>query len=62
MTFEFDYNSDTEQITIVYDGSFILTASFDGEKPQFKNFDKIDDEEIEIILKNLCKNVYNVLA
>lgn len=62
MTFEFDYNTETEQITIVYDGSFVLNARFDNEKPVFKNFDKIQDEEIEHILKNLCKNMYSALA
>jgi hypothetical protein len=62
MTFEFDYNTETEQITIVYDGSFVLNAQFDSEKPVFKNFDKIQDEEIEHILKSLCKNMYSALA
>jgi hypothetical protein len=62
MTFEFDYNTETEQITIVYDGSFVLSADFDGERPVFKNFDKIQDEEIEQILKSLCKNMYGALA
>jgi hypothetical protein len=46
----------------VYDGSFVLSADFDGERPVFKNFDKIQDEEIEQILKSLCKNMYGALA
>jgi hypothetical protein len=62
MTFEFDYNSDTDQITIVYDGSCILKVDFDGERPIFRNFDKIQDEEIENMLKNLCRSAYNLLA
>lgn len=62
MTFEFDYDTDTEQITIVYDGTCVLTVDFDGEKPVFKNFDKIGDDEIEAMLRNLCKSAYNVLA
>ena len=62
MTFEFDYDQDTDQITIIYDGSFVLKADFDGERPIFKNFDKVKDEEIELILKNLCRAAFNVLA
>jgi hypothetical protein len=62
MTFEFDYDTDTDQITIVYDGTCVLTVDFDGEKPAFKNFDKIGDDEIETMLRNLCKAAYNVLA
>jgi hypothetical protein len=62
MTFEFDYNTETDQITIVYDGSYVLKADFDGERISFKNFDKVQDEAIENILKNLCRAAYNVLA
>jgi len=62
MTFEFDYDQNTDQITIVYDGSYVLKADFDGERISFKNFDKLQDEEIENILKNLCRATYNLLA
>jgi hypothetical protein len=62
MTFEFDYNTDTDQITIVYDGLCVLKADFDGEKPIFHNFEKIRDEEIEGLLKSLCRHAYDVLA
>jgi hypothetical protein len=62
MTFEFDYDQETDQITIVYDGSFVLKVDFDGERPIFRNFEKIGDEEIENILRNLCRAAYNVLA
>jgi hypothetical protein len=62
MTFEFDYNTDIDQITIIYDGAFVLTVDFDGEKPSFKNFDKIGDEDIENMLRNLCRAAYNALA
>jgi len=62
MTFEFDYDPDTDQITIVYDGSCVLKVDFDGERPIFRNFDKVQDEEIENMLRNLCKAAYNVLA
>jgi hypothetical protein len=62
MTFEFDYDTATDRITIVYDGAFVLTADFDGERPSFKNFDKVNDEEVENMLRSLCRNAYNVLA
>ena len=62
MTFEFDYDTTTDRITIVYDGAYVLTADFDGEKPSFKNFEKINDDEVEHMLKNLCRAAYNVLV
>jgi hypothetical protein len=62
MTFEFDYDQETDQITIIYDGSFTLKVDFDGEKPTFRNFDKIGDDEIENMLRNLCRTAYTVLA
>jgi hypothetical protein len=62
MNFEFDYNTDTEQITIVYDGSCVITATFDGDKTHFKGFDKVDDEEVIKILKSLCKDVFTALG
>jgi hypothetical protein len=62
MTFEFDYDAETDQITIVYDGQFVLKADFDGERPIFKNFDKLEDDDVELMLKNLCRAAYNLLA
>ena len=62
MTFEFDYNTDTDQITIVYDGTCVVTANYDGSRISFKHFDKIDDEDIEKLLKDLCRAAYGVLA
>lgn len=62
MTFEFDYNTDTDEITIVYDGTCVLKSYYDGEKVTFKNFEKLKDEEIEVLLKNLCRQTYDVLG
>ena len=62
MTFEFDYDTETDQITIVYDGQFVLKADFDGERPIFRNFDKVNDEGVELMLKNLCRASYSLLA
>ena len=61
MTFEFDYNTDTEEITIVYDGTYVLKASFDGDRIVFKNFEKIGDDDIEQLLKSFCRSAVNVL-
>lgn len=62
MTFEFDYNEETDQITIVYDGSYVLKADFDGDRISFKSFDRLQDEAIENMLKNLCRAAYSVLT
>jgi hypothetical protein len=62
MTFEFEYDTETDQITIVYDGSCILKVDFDDERPVFRNFDKIGDEEIENVLKSLCRAAHNALS
>jgi hypothetical protein len=62
MTFEFNYNTDTEEITIVYDGSYVLKASFDGDRVSFKHFEKIKDDEVETLLKNLCRSAFDVLT
>lgn len=62
MRFEFDYDIETDQITIVYDGAFTLTADFDGSDVVFKHFEKIDDEQLENILKNLCRDAFSVLG
>jgi len=62
MTFEFDYNTDTDHITIVYDSSLVLTADYDGETIHYHNFDRVDDETLAKILKTLCKETFKALA
>ena len=62
MCFEFDYNADSEEITIIYDGSCVLRVDFDGEEPTFHNFNKVEDEDVEILLKKFCRQVYSVLS
>jgi hypothetical protein len=62
MTFEFDYNTDTDEITIVYDGSCVLKSTFDGERVAYKNFERLKDEEVEGMLKRLCREAFDVLA
>jgi hypothetical protein len=58
MTFEFEYDAGVEEITIIYDSSTVLKVSFDEGRAVFKNFSKIQDEEIEALLKKFCKDVY----
>lgn len=58
MTFEFEYDNEAEQMTIIYDSSIVLKVFFDEGKPAYKNFNKIQDEEVENLLKKLCKDVY----
>lgn len=62
MTFEFDYNMDIDQITIVYDGAYVLTADYDGEVVHYHNFDRVEDETLAKILKTLCKETFKALA
>jgi predicted phosphoribosyltransferase len=58
MTFEFEYDNEAEQMTIIYDSSIVLKVFFDEGKPVYKNFNKIQDEEVENLLKKFCKDVY----
>jgi hypothetical protein len=62
MRFEFDYDIETDQITIIYDGAFSLSASYDGSEIVFTNFDRIDDDLVELALKNLCRSMFNALG
>lgn len=62
MTFEFEYNSEIEQITIIYDSATVLKVSFDEGRPVYKNFSKIEDEEIENLLKKFCKDIHTIVG
>ena len=62
MSFEFDYDIETDQITIIYDGAFTLYAGYDGTDITFTNFDRLDDELVELALKNLCKSMFHALS
>jgi hypothetical protein len=62
MTLEFDYNLDVDQITIIYDGTFVLRVDFDGDDPIFHNFSKLPDDDTENLLKNFCISARNLLS
>jgi len=62
MTFEFTYDTETEEIHIIYDNSVALKASQENGYCTFYNFEKIDDEEIENVLKKLCVQAYSIFT
>lgn len=62
MTFEFEYNQDTDQITIVYDGACVLRVDFDGDEAKFNNFEKLPDDDTENLLKNFCISARTLLT
>lgn len=60
MTFEFNYDLDAEEINIVYDNCIYMKADIDNGKIRYFNFGKIEDEEVEKLLKDLCKQTFNI--
>jgi hypothetical protein len=62
MTFEFNYDPESEEISIIYDNYAPLKVYQDNGKLRYLNFEKIEDEDIENLLKNLCKNTFDVLT
>lgn len=62
MTFEFNYDAESEEISIIYDNYAPLKSYIDNGKIHFLGFEKIEDEDIENLLKNLCKHTFNVLT
>jgi hypothetical protein len=62
MTFEFNYDPESEEISIIYDNYAPLKAYVDNGKLRFFHFEKIEDEDIENLLKNLCKHTFDVLT
>lgn len=62
MTFEFEYDDETEQITIIYDSATVLKVLFDDGKPVYKNFSKLQDEEVENLLKKFCKDIFALMS
>ena len=62
MTFEFTLDTKTEEISIIYDNSIVITAWSDGHEIHYNGFEKVDDDDVEKILKNLCKSVINTIA
>jgi hypothetical protein len=62
MNFEFNYDPESEEISITYDNSITLRAYQQSGKIIFVNFDRVDDPDIEDLLKNVCKNTYSLLT
>jgi hypothetical protein len=40
----------------------VLKASQENNKYTFHNFEKIEDEEVEAVLKNLCKQTFSIFT
>lgn len=57
MTFEFSYDPSSEEIFITYDNQVALSAFFDGEEIVYSGFEKIRDDDVERILKSLCRQI-----
>jgi hypothetical protein len=62
MLFEFEYNADSDEASIIYDGAYLLKVEFDGDTPHFHGFEKLSDEDTENLLKKLCIDVRRLLV
>ena len=62
MNFDFTYDTEAEEIHIIYDNYLVLKATAENNGVVFQNFDKIDDEGIEAVLKNLCRQTFNLFT
>jgi hypothetical protein len=62
MTFEFNYDTETEEIHIIYENYVALKATQEDGYCAFYNFEKIEDAEVEAILKKLCVQAFNIFT
>ena len=62
MTFEFNYDIESEEIHITFDNCVTVRAFQKSGKVVFVNFSNIDDEDIEELLKNLCIATFDMLT
>jgi hypothetical protein len=62
MNFDFNYDPESEEIGITFDNSVTLRAYQQNGKIIFVNFDRIDDADVEDLLKNLCKATFDMLT
>ena len=62
MNFEFNYDPESEEICIIYDNYATLRAYQDNGRMKYQNFHHVDDEDIEDLLKNLCKQTFDMLT
>lgn len=62
MNFEFNYDPESEEIHIIFDNCISLRAVQENGKIVYTNFNRIDDEDIEKLLKTLCVQTFMVLT
>jgi hypothetical protein len=62
MTFEFNYDPESEEVHITVDNSITCRAFQQNGKIVFVNFSNIDDEDMEGLLKNLCKETFHMFT
>jgi hypothetical protein len=62
MTFEFTYDTEAEEIHIVYDNSIVLKASMENDKYAFQGFERVNDDQIESVLKTLCRQTFQIFT
>jgi hypothetical protein len=62
MNFDFTYDGETEEINIIYDNQLALKAFMENNRCVFQNFSKIEDENVEALLKNLCKQTFHIFT
>jgi hypothetical protein len=62
MTFDFNYDPESEEIHITYDNCVTIRAYQERGKIVYVNFNKVDDEDIIKLLKNLCQQTFDILT
>jgi hypothetical protein len=62
MNFEFSYDPESEEIHITFDNCVTMRATQENGKILYTNFEKVDDEDIEKLLKTLCVETFRVLT
>ena len=62
MTFEFDYDTESEEIHITFDNCITMRAFQQNGKIVYVNFSNVDDEDIEELLKNFCVATFNMFT
>ncbi len=62
MTFEFNYDPESEEIHITFDNQLTMRAYQEYGNIVFSGFERVEDEDIEDLLKSLCKKTFSVLT
>lgn len=61
MQFTINIDFESEVATILVDDLFVLTARRNSEnKMEYKNFDKLDSEETELVIKKVVDLLFSI--